>query len=488
MRRLYAVRTFLSAEVAPDLSRVPKGDTIVDVRVIVTEDLMRSGTVEPAVGTLDCLRVRGNYTDKAFLRGTNRLDVSASLSKIGLAKPTQAGALYDACRWLRDLPNDETDPSISALNYSANVSLTRPLPLPGGLLPSVSAYRERRGAYQAYLRTTLIGGALSVNKLITRNIAFEGSYNLEYGNTKAAPTVLCFLFRACDEASREQIADSNRVLAVIGTRFSRDRRNSADSASDGGFVRLDLRAASPLILSDKSLTFQKGVIDAAWYQRMGPGVVAVRARAGLIGGGQATDFARFAPPQERLYVGGENSVRGFRQNELGPVIYVTSNDSARAQAVIDAPTETIRDSLLQAMTVRVIPTGGNAMYVGNLEYRLSLPFVRGLQTVAFLDVGALSQSGIQTINGSNQFRFTPGVAIKYFSPVGPVQINFGYNKYNPVAGAVYSDQFTDASGQAFLKCLREESPGGRCLPLPAIAPQTKWFRRITLSVAFPPDF
>ncbi|HET9424347.1 MAG TPA: POTRA domain-containing protein, partial [Gemmatimonadaceae bacterium] len=161
-RRFYQTGIFLSAEVAPNVSHVGT-DSLVDVRVIVVEDLTHSGSVEPGIGTLDCLRLRSEYSDKAFLRGINRLDVSGSVSKVGLAN--RVPGVFDACRALQGNP-DEVDISSRAVNYNATVRVTRPIPLPGGLLPSVSLYTERRGGYNAYLRTTLLGGALSMSKLI----------------------------------------------------------------------------------------------------------------------------------------------------------------------------------------------------------------------------------------------------------------------------------------------------------------------------------
>ena len=494
-RRFYSVGNFVSAEVAPDVSHVGR-DSLVDVTVNLVEDLTHSGTRDLGFGTLDCLRARLGYSDKAFLGGLNRLDVSASASKIGLGEPTRWKGVKNACIWTAGLLQAQLDTneiSSKELNYNVNIRYSRPLPLPGGLLPSLSAYTEKRGGYQAYLRTTKIGGALTMSKRITRTIGFEGSYNLEFGHTEASETVLCFLFRACASSDRDALTQGDKRLAVLGAKFSRDQRNNADSASAGTFVRLDLRASHRYFLSDTTLEFQKGVIDAAWYTRVGSGVLALRARAGLIGGGQLANGVRLPPPQERLYVGGETSVRGFRQNELGPVTYVSSDDTTRTAVAINETDPKARERFLQdSLTMRIVPAGGNSMYIGNLEYRLPGPFLKTLQTVLFVDAGALSTNAITTLTGSNQFRFTPGVAIKYFSPVGAVQVNFGYNSYDLLAGPVYSDQFrdpTDPSGnRRILKCISGESDRG-CQSLVAIRPLPKLsFRRLTLSVAFPPDF
>jgi outer membrane protein insertion porin family/translocation and assembly module TamA len=192
-----------------------------------------------------------------------------------------------------------------------------------------------------------------------------------------------------------------------------------------------------------------------------------------------------------LYVGGETSVRGFRQNELGPLIYVSSDDTTRALTALNAPDSASKaDFIQESLRMRIIPAGGNRMFVGNIEYRLATPFLNSLQTVLFVDVGGLSTKGVTTVTGSNQFRYTPGLAIKYFSPVGPVQINVGYNSYDLLGGPAYSDQFRDSSGQPVLKCISGTDPSdGSCRPLRAISALPKWsFRRLTLSVAFPPDF
>jgi outer membrane protein insertion porin family/translocation and assembly module TamA len=333
-----------------------------------------------------------------------------------------------------------------------------------------------------------------MSKAITRTIVFESSYNLEFGHTEASQTVLCFLFRACDKPTRDQLTGGDKRLAVLGARLSRDRRNNPDSASAGNFVRLDLRAANRMFLSDPSLEFNKAVVDAAWYQRIGVGVLAVRARAGRVLGGQETNGALLPPPQERLYLGGETSVRGYRQNELGPLIYVTSDDTTKALAAINAPNDSLREAFLQNdLKMRIIPAGGNSMYVGNIEYRLP-PYLNSLQAVLFLDVGALLTKGVTTLTGSNQFRYTPGVALKYFSPVGPIQINIGYNSYGLLDGPAFSDQFKDAQGQSVLRCISgfetgaNNAPTDVCKSLAAISSPRGLFRRLTLTVAFPPDF
>ena len=80
-----------------------------------------------------------------------------------------------------------------------------------------------------------------------------------------------------------------------------------------------LTEAAPL----PQVTFSKAVGDVAWYHPLGWGsVFAGRLRAGAIWGGANSNGTKQPPQQERLYAGGASSVRGFQQNELGPLLYV----------------------------------------------------------------------------------------------------------------------------------------------------------------------
>jgi hypothetical protein len=105
-------------------------------------------------------------------------------------------------------------------------------------------------------------------------------------------------------------------------------------------------------------------------------------------------------------------------------------------------------------------------------------------------VGALSTQGPKPLESPRQALWTPGIAVKYFSPIGPIQVNLGYNKYPRSEGPVYFDQFTASSGTGGsegLICLSKDA-SGVCRSVSAIAPPTNFWKRLTLTVAFPPDF
>jgi hypothetical protein len=69
------------------------------------------------------------------------------------------------------------------------------------------------------------------------------------------------------------------------------------------------------------------------------------------------------------------------------------------------------------------PAGGNVLFLGNIEFR-SWPFER-LQTSVFLDFGQVWSE--DTDVDLSTIQFTPGIGIRYPTPVGPLRLDLAYN-------------------------------------------------------------
>jgi outer membrane protein insertion porin family/translocation and assembly module TamA len=231
-------------------------------------------------------------------------------------------------------------------------------------------------------------------------------------------------------------------------------------------MTLELRNASQIIGSDPDLQFNKIVADASWYRALPrSSVLVARLRGGLVFGRKitlGTDTTVFIPQQERLYAGGATTVRGYKQNELGPVVYLP--DTLK---VCTAPTgecvepktalDTVYFSSNPQFSPQTLPVGGNSVLVANLELRMPSPYISDrLQFAFFADAGQVWTRGGTGIEQSfSNLRITPGIGIRLASPVGPIRLDVGFNPYQRQAGAAYFDA-PEQAGEAPLYCV---SPG-----------------------------
>ena len=506
-RELYQSDLFRHVEVRLAADSVqPKTDSSrVTLDVVLRENFVRQVDTEVGWAVLDCFKARTLLVDKNFLGGARRLELTAQVSKIGHAENTQfAGG--NLCSSQMD-----KDPFSSRVNYF--VSSTFRLPTLFGLRasPAISVYSERRGEYQAFLRTTVVGGEASLTRELRHELPLRLAYSLEYGRTEAQPALLCALFNRCDSESRTLLTGRNRPLAVASAHLDRLRADNSVNPRTGTMLRLDLRGAGREIGSDKDLQFIKGLADGSYYRPVSPGVTfAARLRVGSVLGRSFSfgDTVGFIPPEERLYAGGAASVRGFQQNELGDLIYIADDTAKRIAGTGD----TVYFELSSDQFRRVVPVGGNSLIVANIELRFrSIIYPELIQYTAFLDGGSVWQRGRNlgsaTPSVKNLFlkglRWTPGAGIRVFTPVGPFQANVGYNPYPRPAGAIYFDQAPNAEGFAPLYCV---SPGNRIPAVPAAngvyeqvsggscpatyrPPQKNtFFSRLTFTFSIGPDF
>jgi outer membrane protein insertion porin family len=117
-------------------------------------------------------------------------------------------------------------------------------------------------------------------------------------------------------------------------------------------------------------------------------VFAVRGRAGYI---QETGSARDVPTYERFYLGGINSLRGLRN--VGPKDPITGDE-----------------------------IGGRTMLNFNFDYIFPLVKSAGMKGVVFFDTGNAWKSTYDI----GDMRETCGLGIRWYSPIGPLRLEWGY--------------------------------------------------------------
>jgi outer membrane protein insertion porin family len=423
-RDLYGTGLFRSVNVALADTAAPADprDSTVRVLVRVSEGPRRRVRIGVGFGTVDCFRVQSGWSSFDFLGGARTLDISGRVSKLGVGVPTDAGFRGNVCGALReDLTSD-------TVNYTVGLTLRQPFFFSPRHTASFGVFAERRSEFRAYTRQA-VGGNVAVTINARRNVPLTVGYAVSYGRTTAEPAVFCSVLRVCNAQDRALLASSRRFGAVTISGV-RDQVNNVLDPSDGSLVTVALLHASRLVFSDTLYEFNRGEFEASRYYSLGRrGVFAWRVRAGTIVPARTITLAgqsvRFVPPDQRFYGGGPNSVRGYARNELGPRVYVT--DSA----------EVVSGSDSMYLNVTASPTGGNAIFVLNTEVRFATPlFPDRMRVALFVDAGQVWERG-EELTAVRGVRVTPGVGVRFSTPLGPVRLDAAYNGYAAEPGPLY---------------------------------------------------
>jgi len=437
-RTLYQSEVFTQVEVQPG----PVGaDSLFTVDIDVTEASLRSAQLGGGWGTLDCFRTTAEFTEANLFKTAARLELRGRVSKIGMGDPL--GGAERLCS-----KTATEDPYGRFLNYYTSLTLSQPSLIRASFVPTLSLYSERRSEFKAFLRTAPIGASLALNRLLPgRSLSF--GYSVELGRTEAQPALFCAVFSVCVEDDRIALQELQRV-AVLSAATSYERADNVGDPSRGVVGRGDVRYASRFTGSAEAVQFARITADGSLYRPLGEEVVlAIRVRAGgVLGPTLALDRnASFVPAQERLFAGGPSTVRGFQQNELGPAVYIPE----RYDTISVATGLPVTGGIAVGQQVwfrspstsrqRAVPTGGNAMVVGNVELRIVSPFLPELlKWTAFVDVGRVWNRGV----GTERLQFatlavTPGFGVRIRTPIGYLRADLAYNPYERPSGAAYFD-------------------------------------------------
>jgi outer membrane protein assembly complex protein YaeT len=438
-RDLYGLGMFRSVNVVLADTTPPPGDSTVRVLVRVTEAPRHRIRVGAGYGSLDCFRTQAGWTAYDFLAGARSLDIAGQLSKIGVGFPTDANFKQNVCRFLR---NDATS---DTANYAATVTLRQPAFLSPRHTASFSVFAERRSEFRTYTRQA-VGANLAVTLNARRDVPVSVGYSYSVGRTTADPVVLCVRYLLCNESDQAFLLN-RRPFGAITISGVRARVNSVLDPSAGSVTQVTLVYASRYVLSDTLYEFNRGELEVSKYYPLSRrSVLAWRIRGGTILPQRLSllgQSVKFVPPDQRFYAGGPNSVRGFARNGLGPTVYVS--DSMVVTGVDTA-----------YRNVRASPTGGNTVFTANLELRVPSPiFPDRVRLGLFVDVGQVWERGDTgtTVSG---LRVTPGLGLRFITPLGPVRLDAAYNGYPQEPGTLYFLNKTDKSIKA---TGRTEHPG-----------------------------
>jgi outer membrane protein assembly factor BamA len=400
-------------------------DSVLDLRVAVAEARTRAARVGLGWATQDCIRMQGRIVDRGFLGVGRRVELSARASKIGVGAP--AGFAPALCSGAL-----RVDPFSQKLNYYVGTTLTNTRLFGWPIQPTLTVYSERRGEPYAYLRETGIGGLVELSRQFTSRTTGTAGVQYENGRTITDPVISCSRFGQCRPQDFE-LSLFGRGVGIVSTGAAHDHTNDLVNPSRGWRVRGDARAGESLSDSVQSLRFYRGTGELSTYLRFAGGVIATRiqmARA-FAPGAELVDGSPLLPQQERIFSGGQSSVRGYQQNLLGPIVYVVSDVQPETVGPTGERVVVVKDG---AGYDRAVPRGGTAMVVANLEWRRGFRFfAEELQFAAFVDAGNVWETNAEGFRWGN-LRATPGVGLRIVTPLGPFLVDVGYRPYEPVAG------------------------------------------------------
>jgi outer membrane protein assembly complex protein YaeT len=465
-RELYDLGVFRYVDVQLVDSTPPEtvGDSTVSVLIRLAEGKRHRVRAGLGYATEECLRAQAGWTMGNFLGGGRTLDVTARAGMIGVGYPTgNLGISGPLCGTLLD------DFTADTMTYALGASV-RQVGFPGlSHATTVGLFTERRAEPRVYVRESH-----GINLGVTFNVRTRGpvavTYSYSLGSTQAQPGVYCSVFQACTEADREFLAQQRPFAGVAFTAVQR-RTDAVLDPSDGTLATATWLTSSPLLGSDPFFTFNRAEGSFAAFHRVGRrSVLSWRVWGGAIIKKivrTSSDTARYVPPEHRFYAGGPNSVRGYSPNGLGPVVYVT-NDTTVYDSAAAAQGDTIYAD------VRSFPTGGSSALVANVELRVPAPvFPTRMHMTFFVDVGQVWDNPQGLYFSLGDMRVTPGVGLRFATPLGPVRVEAGYNGYENEPGPLFFETATT------MERIRE----GYSTPRP-----TSFFRRLTFQFAVGPTF
>jgi outer membrane protein assembly factor BamA len=415
---------FASFSVAPDsVQLTPEDSTTATVRVAIVEAPEHVVEAQAGFGTVDCFRVRGQWTDRSVLGQGRQLTLTGSLSRIGLGNPVR-GLENSLCAGGKDR---EIAPD---LDYRVAADFTQPYFLAPTNQLAATAYAERQSEPDLYSREAT-GVRFAVSHRFRPRETVSGALEVERRSTEATPELYCLELLACGDDVIDRLSGP-RWRNALGATWLRDRGNSAVNPTSGYVLRSNLLWSTGLLGSDYD--FLRADLESAVYRPVGNGwVLAAFARFGSFLTQATLGFDDFVPPEERFFAGGANSVRGYDRLRLGPGLYLVDNDTIPPEEVAD-PDE---------LGVAFVPTGGTSLGVVSTEARFPSPVLRDLLRLAvFVDAGTV---GLEPIwKAGSQWRVTPGFGFRVTTPVGPARIDVGYNPYpRPRAPLYATDPDTD---------------------------------------------
>lgn len=424
-RSLYESNLFHEVDVT-----VPEQvDSAKVVDVAVREAPPRTARIGGGFNTVEFVQFEGRYTHYNWLGGGRRLDIRATIGNLLAAQLNNRLIFHDV------LPEEAFGEETPFLRptWQTSIGFMQPAFQSASNVVGFDLFANRR-TIPGIVIDRGYGAKVSATRRIDYDTRLSLSYAYELTAVESGDLYFCVNYGVCDFGTIEALR-GRHAMSPVSLGLRADRVDNPIAASSGYRIHLDAEHASAFTASD--FQYNRVVAEGRYYWPLDilrRRVLAGRLRIGWVGDLAGTSDAigidqhgeMLLHPRKRFYAGGSRSVRGFGENQLGPRT-LTIDPAELVEGEGGCTTLQIADGTCDPHVASMEefiprPVGGTAVLEANVEYRFPL---MGFTAAVFVD-GAIIGEGLGNTFSDGSRAITPGVGVRFTTPIGPVRIDLGF--------------------------------------------------------------
>ena len=425
-RRLYRSELFRHTLLQVEATQ----DSVKPLELTVREAPFRAIRLSAGFNTVDFVQTETRYTIYNWLGSARRVDLRATVGNL-LAPQLYGRAIFGSAAPF-GIGNEVEDAFLQP-TWQISAEVSQPWFFSPRNSVSVGIFANRRSV-PGIVVDRGYGSSLTLTRRLSERTPISLTYRYERTRVDAGDLYFCVNFGVC-QATLIDALSADHSLSPLWLVARTDRTDDVIYPTRGWTARVEAEHASAITASD--FRYNRISADLTYHWSVGPGILATHVRAGWIRESSGSAAAIGVPavegellhPRKRFYAGGSRSVRGYAENQLGPRILTIDPDLLIASDTTPAgcTVETIESgacdpNVANAEDFRPRPLGGTSVIEGSLEYRL--PVTPNLVAAFFVDAARVADAGNDP-GSANLSAVTPGLGIRYRSPIGPVRIDLG---------------------------------------------------------------
>ncbi|MBW1917735.1 MAG: outer membrane protein assembly factor BamA [Deltaproteobacteria bacterium] len=267
---------------------------------------------------------------------------------------------------------------LGAISHRFRLSFEEPYLLDRPLSLGLDAYNWER-EYDEYIRKSKGGNIQLSHPMRWEYTRLYGMYRYENVN-----------LRDLDPYASQVLLEAATIhnTSAVSMTFRRDSRDALFNTTRGSDNSISIELAG----LGGDVAYTRYVGESGWYFPLFWNTVGlIHGRIGYL---QRNPWGKL-PSYEKFYLGGIDTIRGFKYAEISPRDPITNE--------------------------RI---GGEKFVQFNTEYRFPLYKKLGLIGLVFFDAGNVYANNVEYFSS---MRTSVGTGIRWYSPMGPLRVEWGYN-------------------------------------------------------------